>query len=78
MKNDEATQIFRGVVLAAVGTTRKINDGSDMDGDEFIIENSTWNDIAEQLSRWFSEQHEGIVCTESFAKEFFEETYPKA
>lgn len=66
--------MFKKILSNEIGTTRECNDGSGVPSFEITAENI--DGIAENLSQWFSEQYDGIECTEEFASEFIDETYP--
>lgn len=67
--------MFKKILQSEVGTIRECKDSSGMPPFEITADNI--DGIAENLDQWFSEQYDGIECTETFAKEFLDETYPQ-
>jgi len=76
MRNNETMQIFRTVVNACIGTTRTINDGSSVDGDEFTLDSGMIEGIAENLATWYDEKFDSTPNKEE-AENYFESVYPE-
>jgi hypothetical protein len=79
MRTDSTIQIFRSVLENAIGTARGINDGGIECGTVFVLDQSIFEEIAENLSHRWNDQHgvDGIALTNESAAEFLEETYPE-
>ena len=76
MGSDETMQIFRTVVSAGIGTVRSIADGSSCDGNEFTLESSMIEGVAENLATWYEEKFDATPTKEE-AENYFESVYPE-
>ncbi len=76
MRNDDTMSIFRGVVNAAIGSEREINDGGSESG-PFILEPAMAEGVAENLATWWDEKFDDTPVTFEMASDYLDEVYPE-